>query len=199
MLPRRVPLRRRSLTRSPASAQAVFTVLPVRFAGAAAAAARCTLGRRPGPGAARPRAGGLAADQLFDVLCVLIFGATFAVLRRLPAGAIYFWLKDLTQEFLKLHVVHSAVEIFDKARPAPRGRPAREARARVCPEEHACVASRSAAAAGAPAGDRTAALWVWKPRVWTEGAARCARCARRSLARLLLTVWRRSRAAAPSS
>ena len=37
-------------------------------------------------------------------------------LRLLPAGTIYFWLKDLTQEFLKLHVVHSAVEIFDKVR-----------------------------------------------------------------------------------
>ena len=93
--------------------QAVFTVLPVRFARAALAALRCVAGERPGR---RPRAGGLAADQLFDVLCVLIFGAMFGVLRLLPAGAIYFWLKDLTQEFLKLHVVHSAVEIFDKAR-----------------------------------------------------------------------------------
>ncbi|KAK9820955.1 hypothetical protein WJX81_006047 [Elliptochloris bilobata] len=90
---------------------AVFTVLPVRFARAALAVVRSAVGRAPGR---RPRAGGLAADQLFDVLCVLIFGATFGVLRLLPAGAIYFWLKDLTQEFLKLHVVHSAVEIFDK-------------------------------------------------------------------------------------
>lgn len=91
----------------------MFTVLPVRFARAVLAVLRSACGHRAGR---RPRAGGLAADQLFDVLCVLIFGATFAVLRQLPAGAIYFWLKDLTQEFLKLHVVHSAVEIFDKAR-----------------------------------------------------------------------------------
>lgn len=99
---------------NPAShTQAVFTVLPVRFARAVLAVLRSACGHRAGR---RPHAGGLAADQLFDVLCVLIFGATFAVLRQLPAGAIYFWLKDLTQEFLKLHVVHSAVEIFDKAR-----------------------------------------------------------------------------------
>lgn len=82
--------------------QAVFTVLPVRFAKAVAALAR-------------PRTnGGLQGDQLFDMLCVLIFAATLSFLRLLPAGTIYFWLKDLTQEFLKLHVVHSAVEIFDK-------------------------------------------------------------------------------------
>lgn len=97
--------------------QAVFTVLPVRFARAALAVLRCVAGRRPGR---RPRAGGLAADQLFDVLCVLIFSALFGVMRLLPAGAIYFWLKDLTQEFLKLHVVHSAVEIFDKVPPGVR-------------------------------------------------------------------------------
>ena len=84
------------------SLQAVFTVLPVRFAKAVAALAQ-------------PHRGvGLQGDQLFDLLCVLIFGVTLAFLRLLPAGTIYFWLKDLTQEFLKLHVVHSAVEIFDK-------------------------------------------------------------------------------------
>ena len=91
-------------------------MLPVRFARAALAALRCMAGRRQGR---RPRACGLAADQLFDVLCVLIFGALFGVMRLLPAGAIYFWLKDLTQEFLKLHVVHSAVEIFDKVPRCP--------------------------------------------------------------------------------
>lgn len=84
--------------------QAVFTVLPVRFARAVAALVR-------------PRKdGGLQGDQLFDLLCVFIFAATLSFLRLLPAGTIYFWLKDLTQEFLKLHVVHSAVEIFDKVR-----------------------------------------------------------------------------------
>ena len=91
-----------SLARLFGSLQAVFTVLPVRFARAVAALAQ------------PHRGGGLQGDQLFDLLCVLIFGITLAFLRLLPAGTIYFWLKDLTQEFLKLHVVHSAVEIFDK-------------------------------------------------------------------------------------
>ena len=91
-----------SCTSDAAAMQAVFTVLPVRFAKAVAALVR-------------PRKdGGLQGDQLFDLLCVFIFAATLSFLRLLPAGTIYFWLKDLTQEFLKLHVVHSAVEIFDK-------------------------------------------------------------------------------------
>lgn len=85
-------------------AQAVFTVLPLRFLGALSSALGPLCGR----------GGSLHGDQLFDVLCVAIFAATVAFLRFLPAGTIYFWLKDLTQEFLKLHVVHSAVEIFDK-------------------------------------------------------------------------------------
>lgn len=85
-------------------AQAVFTVLPVRLLGALSTAV----------GPLRRGRGSLHGDQLFDMLCVLIFGATIAFLRFLPAGTIYFWLKDLTQEFLKLHVVYGAVEIFDK-------------------------------------------------------------------------------------
>jgi hypothetical protein len=66
------------------------------------------------------KAGGLQGDQLYDLLCVFIFVATVAFLRFLPSGTIYFWLKDLTQEFLKLHVIHGAVEIFDKVHPCPR-------------------------------------------------------------------------------
>ena len=55
-------------------------------------------------------------DQLFDVICVGIHLAAVAALRRLDAGALYFWIKDLTQEFLKLSIIYSSVEIFDKAR-----------------------------------------------------------------------------------
>ncbi|CAL8469052.1 g8593 [Coccomyxa elongata] len=83
---------------------AVFTVLPVRLLGAVSSAV----------GSLRGAGWTMHGDQLFDVLCVAMFGATIAFLRFLPAGTIYFWLKDLTQEFLKLHVVHGAVEIFDK-------------------------------------------------------------------------------------
>ena len=37
-----------------------------------------------------------------------------ATLQRLDAGAMYFWMKDLTQEFLKLSIIYSSVEILDK-------------------------------------------------------------------------------------
>ena len=53
---------------------------------------------------------------LYDILCAGITAAAGGLLCALPAGAVYFWMKDLTQEFLKLHVIYAAVEIFDKAR-----------------------------------------------------------------------------------
>lgn len=40
--------------------------------------------------------------------------AQVASLQRLDAGAMYFWMKDLTQEFLKLSIIYSSVEILDK-------------------------------------------------------------------------------------
>ena len=36
--------------------------------------------------------------------------------RGFTSGTLYFWMKDLTQEFLKLHVIAMAVEILDKVR-----------------------------------------------------------------------------------
>ncbi len=42
-----------------------------------------------------------------------------ATLQRLDAGAMYFWMKDLTQEFLKLSIIYSSLEILDKARLGP--------------------------------------------------------------------------------
>ena len=56
----------------------------------------------------------LKGDQLFDMICVGIFMVTVLFLRHLNAGAIYFWIKDLIQEFLKLQVIYTAVELFDK-------------------------------------------------------------------------------------
>lgn len=56
----------------------------------------------------------LQGQQLTDILCVIMFGVTFFFLNSLDAGAIYFWMKDMTQEFLKLQVIYTAVEIFDK-------------------------------------------------------------------------------------
>ena len=63
----------------------------------------------------------LQGQQLTDLLCVAMFATTFLFLRSLDAGAIYFWMKDLTQEFLKLQVIYTAVEMFDKVRrPSPQ-------------------------------------------------------------------------------
>ena len=59
----------------------------------------------------------MQGDQLFDVICVGLHLGALGALRRLDAGALYFWIKDLTQEFLKLSIIYSSVEIFDKARP----------------------------------------------------------------------------------
>lgn len=85
--------------------QAAFTLLPVRFVRAVS----CLVRQQRHQGASR-----LKGDQLFDMICVGIFLVTVLFLRYLNAGAIYFWIKDLTQEFLKLQVIYTAVELFDK-------------------------------------------------------------------------------------
>ena len=90
--------------------QAVYTVLPIRFVRAVSSL-----------GATHQKEGHkrwrLQGQQLTDVLCVIMFLTTFFFLNSLDAGAIYFWIKDLTQEFLKLQVIYTAVEIFDKVNP----------------------------------------------------------------------------------
>lgn len=89
--------------------QAIFTVVPVRFLRACLHA--CS------PQSRAERNPGLQGQQLFDAICVFIFASAVLFLRVLNAGALYFWMKDLTQEFLKLHVIATAVEILDKVRP----------------------------------------------------------------------------------
>lgn len=85
--------------------QAAFTLLPLRFMRAVS----CLVGQPCQTGTSK-----LKGDQLFDMICVGIFIVTVLFLRHLNAGAIYFWIKDLTQEFLKLQVIYTAVELFDK-------------------------------------------------------------------------------------
>ena len=146
--------------------QAVFTLLPVRFAYAVFTAAQDCLASRLGhghpstpvsgrtrpaatgrhsgyeqqpqqqqqsPSKGRPRASQgqseaaaaataarlagtrrLRGDQLYDLLGVLIFIGTVFFLWHLNAGTLYFWMKDLTQEFLKLSVLFTALELSDK-------------------------------------------------------------------------------------
>ena len=56
----------------------------------------------------------LRGDQIFDLICVTIFVIMILFLWHVRAGAIYFWVKELTQEFLKLSVLHTALELGDK-------------------------------------------------------------------------------------
>ena len=53
------------------------------------------------------------------MICVGIFACTVVFLKQLNAGAMYFWIKDLTQEFLKLQVIYTAVEMVDKVTCSP--------------------------------------------------------------------------------
>lgn len=83
---------------------AIFTLLPLRVAAALSSLVAGVALRKPS----------LRGDQLFDLLCAVMFGGMVAFLWRLKPGTIYFWVKDLTQEFLKLSVLHTALELCDK-------------------------------------------------------------------------------------
>lgn len=58
-----------------------------------------------------PHAGG---GSLFDLVCLTILACTTLVLYAIRPAAIYFWLRDATNEFLKLSVLVAALEIGDK-------------------------------------------------------------------------------------
>ena len=95
------------------ASQAIFTVLPIRVGRALARLAgrlgyRAVQSRKFAP---------LRGDQLYDLICMATFILSVAFLWTLNAGAIYFWMKDLNQEWLKLQVIYTAVEIFDKVHP----------------------------------------------------------------------------------
>jgi Eukaryotic membrane protein family len=114
---------------------AVFTLLPLRVVGALGTVVLCIfqsiLPSRGGghrgleknrnknqqensspPMLSRKRA--LRGDQIYDLLCALMFAFVVTFLWRLKAGSIYYWVKDLTQEFLKLSVLQTALELSDK-------------------------------------------------------------------------------------
>ena len=67
------------------------------------------------------------------------------------AGTLYFWMKDLTQEFLKLHVIAMAVEILDKVRGRTTG-------ASNAPSHAACTSTSHRLAARTRA-DASPLLW----------------------------------------
>ncbi|MEW5313469.1 MAG: hypothetical protein WDW38_005035 [Sanguina aurantia] len=56
----------------------------------------------------------LQGPQLYDILCLLILLAATAMLRLVKPGLIYYWMKDITSEFLKLSVISAALEIAEK-------------------------------------------------------------------------------------
>jgi hypothetical protein len=71
-------------------------------------------------GAATAAAGGSRARnvpsgaQLYDFLCVLLLLGAVGMLSLIKPGVIYYWMKDITSEFLKIQVLFTALEILDK-------------------------------------------------------------------------------------
>lgn len=58
----------------------------------------------------------LSGSQLYDMLCLAILCGAAVVLRAVRPGAIYYWLKDITSEFLKMSVLSTAFDMSDKVR-----------------------------------------------------------------------------------
>ena len=97
----------------------IFTMLPLRVGRCLAVVAgaflsNLGLGRHPRSPVYGPRKTLLRGDQIYDLICASIFVVMTLFLWHIRAGAIYFWVKELTQEFLKLSVLHTALELGDK-------------------------------------------------------------------------------------
>ena len=97
----------------------IFTMLPLRVGRSLLVVTRAFLsnvglGRRPQSPVRVPKKTLLRGDQIYDLICASIFVVMTLFLWHLRAGAIYFWVKELTQEFLKLSVLHTALELGDK-------------------------------------------------------------------------------------
>ncbi len=61
----------------------------------------------------------MRGPQLYDGFCLLITACAAWALVEFHTGTLYFWLKDLTNEFLKLQVIFTALEIADKVCEGP--------------------------------------------------------------------------------
>eukprot|EP01025_Chloroclados_australasicus_P036142 TRINITY_DN3678_c1_g1_i12.p2 TRINITY_DN3678_c1_g1~~TRINITY_DN3678_c1_g1_i12.p2 ORF type:complete len:399 (-),score=40.17 TRINITY_DN3678_c1_g1_i12:995-2110(-) len=55
----------------------------------------------------------MRGDQLFDMVCVLVIVVSSWLLTSIEARTIYYWIKDVTSEFLKLHALHNLIVIMD--------------------------------------------------------------------------------------
>ncbi len=97
----------------------IFTMLPLRVGSclvvvAGAFLSNVGLGRHPESPVRVPKKTLLRGDQIYDLICASIFVVMTMFLWHIQAGAIYFWVKEMTHEFLKLSVLHTALELGDK-------------------------------------------------------------------------------------
>lgn len=95
--------------------QGALTALPLRCLWALCRMLTHLLlpGRRRS-GASRPPL--LPGAQLYDLLCALLMLGAVVVLSHIKPGVLYYWMKDITSEFLKIQVLFTALEILDKVR-----------------------------------------------------------------------------------
>ncbi|GIL72082.1 hypothetical protein Vretimale_483 [Volvox reticuliferus] len=56
----------------------------------------------------------LSGSQVYDMVCLAILFLATAALRAVRPGSIYYWLKDITSEFLKMSVLSTAFDMLDK-------------------------------------------------------------------------------------
>jgi hypothetical protein len=56
----------------------------------------------------------LGGGRIFDLLTLLILVAVTVSLKAIRPGFIYYWLKDITNEFLKMGVLSMVFDIFDR-------------------------------------------------------------------------------------
>lgn len=78
---------------------AVLALLPLRMA---KSVRRISSGQR------------LTPEQLFDVCVFAVWILSCCALVNVKAGYIYFWMKDITPEFLKIHALYGALDILEK-------------------------------------------------------------------------------------
>ncbi len=97
----------------------IFTMLPLRVGRclvvvAGAFLSNIGLAQYPESPVRVPKKTLLRGDQIYDLICASIFVIVTLFLWHIQAGAIYFWVKEMTHEFLKLSVLHTALELGDK-------------------------------------------------------------------------------------
>ena len=88
-----------------------ITLLPLRCLFSLIGSRREAFGGRGGSPAAASLTGG---GRIFDFLSLLILISVTLTLKAIRPGFIYYWLKDLTNEFLKMGVLSMAFDIFDR-------------------------------------------------------------------------------------